>query len=58
MSTSNTGHSEEGVAEFAMNGWMESPGHRENILDRTVSRIGVGVVFGNDGTILATQNFC
>jgi uncharacterized protein YkwD len=37
-------------------GWMDSPGHRENILSSKPDRIGVGVAY--DGRYyLATQNF-
>ncbi|MFH0887292.1 MAG: CAP domain-containing protein [bacterium] len=35
---------------------MESPGHRSNILDKDVNRVGVGIVFGRDGLYI-TQNF-
>jgi uncharacterized protein YkwD len=35
---------------------MESPGHRQNILDKDVNRVGVGIVFGRDGMYI-TQNF-
>lgn len=44
------------VASAIVMGWMSSPGHRKNILDRTNTRIGVGVA--TDGRELyATQNF-
>jgi uncharacterized protein YkwD len=46
----------ESVAQALVQSWMDSPGHRENILSDTPDRIGVGVAF--DGTYyLATQNF-
>ena len=45
-------------------GWMDSPGHRQNILDRDSRRIGVGVAiqlneqYGYvDEVVFATQNF-
>ena len=45
-------------------GWMNSPGHRENILDGDSRRIGVGVAILQeeeydyaDETVFATQNF-
>lgn len=37
-------------------GWMQSPGHRENILGRGVDRFGFGVA-SEDGTIYAVQMF-
>lgn len=33
-------------AEEAETGFLASPGHRSNILDRRVRRVGVGIVFG------------
>ena len=45
-------------------GWMESPGHRANILDREARKIGVGVAITEapengwtHETVFATQNF-
>jgi len=38
-------------------GWMNSPGHRRNILNRRFREIGIGVVFhapGNDAPVAAT----
>lgn len=57
------------LADVAVKGWMNSPGHRANILDPTFTELGVGVVAmvepSNDSTpgdfpwhlIYATQNF-
>jgi uncharacterized protein YkwD len=47
---------------FVQDMWMESPGHRENILDTCVTEIGVGVVYEPDRSsspfgFIATQNF-
>jgi uncharacterized protein YkwD len=38
-------------------GWMRSDGHRENILDPSVTALGVGIVCRNDGQMWATQVF-
>lgn len=38
-------------------GWMESDGHRRNILTPEYTAIGIGVVCRNDGRIWATQMF-
>lgn len=38
-------------------GWMASPGHRENILRRGVSQFGFGVATGPDGVIKVVQTF-
>lgn len=37
--------------------WMNSPGHRANILSGAFSSIGVGTAIGADGRLYATQNF-
>jgi uncharacterized protein YkwD len=37
--------------------WMESKGHRENILNPEYSETGVGVAKGNDGKVYYTQVF-
>ncbi len=46
----------ESLADVAVNGWMESPGHRENILT-PFSREGIGVWVDDDGKVYITQNF-
>lgn len=37
--------------------WMNSPGHRANILAAEADVIGIGLVCGTDGRLWATQNF-
>lgn len=44
-------------AKLMVDGWMQSKGHRENILDDSYDQIGIGVKFGSS-EIYATQNFC
>lgn len=44
------------IATRAMDGWMNSPGHRENILRETFTHLGVGVSIVK-GKVTATQNF-
>lgn len=48
-----------GTPEAVMRGWMNSPGHRSNILGTSYKRIGVGVIRKNDGqgTPIWTQMF-
>ncbi len=48
----------EEVATRAVDGWMESPGHRENILNPTYDRVGTGVAISEDEEVYITQNFC
>lgn len=40
-----------------MNGWMNSPGHRANILNGSYTKIGVGAVQNSNGTYYWTQHF-
>lgn len=40
-----------------MDGWMNSPGHRANILNCAFKDIGVGVAKGSDGRLYWTQDF-
>ncbi|MFA5449166.1 MAG: SafA/ExsA family spore coat assembly protein [Clostridia bacterium] len=44
-------------AQEVMTAWMNSPGHRANILSRTVTEIGVGVAKKSNGTLYFTQMF-
>lgn len=37
--------------------WMESDGHRANILAPNLDVMGIGVVCASDGTMWATQQF-
>ena len=46
------------IAEGAADGWMDSPGHRENILSPRYNRVGTGVAVSDDESVLITQNFC
>jgi len=46
-----------GTPEAVMTGWMESPGHRNNILGPDYEKIGVGVAKDSFGTVFWTQLF-
>lgn len=46
------------IAEMAVNGWIDSPGHRENILTSTYDREGIGVGISSDDKVYITENFC
>lgn len=55
---------EEEIATLAVNAWMNSPGHRANILDEEKVRIGVGIAIEESmrgeyvrERVYATQNF-
>lgn len=43
--------------EIVMNGWMNSPGHRANILNAKFTKIGVGYYVGANGRKYWTQIF-
>ena len=49
--------SSESIAEMAVSDWMDSPGHRKNILTSNFSNEGIGVSI-SAFTIYVTQNFC
>jgi uncharacterized protein YkwD len=47
----------ERIAETTVEGWMNSPGHRKNILTPHFRSEGIGVSI-SDGRVFITQNFC
>jgi uncharacterized protein YkwD len=49
---------EEAMAEEAVEAWMNSPDHRDNILDPGMGREGIGVAIAEYGLVFITQNFC
>jgi uncharacterized protein YkwD len=40
------------VCEWAVSGWMDSPGHRANILEPRYTETGVGVSFSEEGAFV------
>lgn len=46
------------LARGLVRGWMNSQGHRENILTEAWDHEGIGVAITSDGKVYATQNFC
>ena len=49
-------YTQQELAAEVVGGWMNSPGHRENILRRHYKREGIGVTFAEDFAHI-TQNF-
>ncbi|MEV0900538.1 CAP domain-containing protein [Actinoplanes sp. NPDC049802] len=45
------------TASAVVDGWMNSPGHRANILNCKSKTVGVGVVYAANGAPYYTQNF-
>lgn len=56
--TVNDFESIEVIAQKTVNGWMNSPGHRKNILTSTFDREAIGVGIASDDTVYITENFC
>jgi uncharacterized protein YkwD len=46
------------LARQSVSGWMKSPGHRRNILEKDYSRAGVGIAISPDDEVFITQLFC
>jgi len=53
-----TYESDEELAVSLVNQWMNSTGHRENMLRERWESGGVGVYITDEGKVLATHNFC
>ena len=51
-------NSQEDLAQTAVSGWMNSPGHRQNILTPYFTQEGIGVGISENGKVYFTQNFC
>ncbi len=48
----------EHIAETTVQGWMNSPGHRKNILTPHWRSEGIGIVVALDDKVYITENFC
>jgi uncharacterized protein YkwD len=51
-------NNEEKIAASSVKGWMESSGHRANILNSIHAATGVGVAIAPDYKVYITQEFC
>jgi uncharacterized protein YkwD len=51
-------NSHERLAETTVQGWMNSPGHRQNILMPLWKNEGIGIFISPDDKVYITQNFC
>jgi uncharacterized protein YkwD len=49
---------EEAIANETVDAWMNSPDHRENILDKGMVREGIGVAISKDDLVFVTEDFC
>jgi uncharacterized protein YkwD len=50
--------SPDAISRSTVDGWMNSPGHRKNILSATCDREGIGVAIASDDKIYITEDFC
>jgi uncharacterized protein YkwD/succinate dehydrogenase/fumarate reductase cytochrome b subunit len=51
-------NSQDALAQSTVIGWMNSPGHRQNILTSTYEREGIGVAIASDDKVYITEDFC
>lgn len=51
-------YSEDDIAKCTVDGWMDSPGHRQNILTSHFDKEGIGVAISSNNEIYVTQDFC
>ena len=51
-------YSPEEIARKAVEGWMDSEGHRRNILQKTYEKEGIGIFIDADDNVYVTQVFC
>lgn len=51
-------NTQEEIAQSTVDGWMTSPGHRQNILTSTYNREGIGVAIATDNKVYITEDFC
>lgn len=47
----------DGYTRLAVSGWLRSPSHRRNMLDRRWTSTGIGIGRGRDGSVFVTQIF-
>ena len=51
-------NSEDEIAASVVKRWIQSRGHRENILTAYFKCQGIGIAISGDGKVFVTQNFC
>jgi uncharacterized protein YkwD len=51
-------NSPEAIVAITVAGWMNSSGHRENILTPTFDREGIGIAIASDDKVYITEDFC
>jgi uncharacterized protein YkwD len=56
--TVNDLESSETIVQSTVTSWMNSPGHRQNILTSTYDSEGIGVAISSDKIVYVTEDFC
>jgi uncharacterized protein YkwD len=51
-------YSAEEIARETVQGWMGSPGHRRNIVEKNYEKEGIGVAISSDHKVYVTEMFC
>jgi len=51
-------NTQEEIAASTVKGWMNSPGHRKNIIIPFWKSEGIGIFISQNGNVYITQNFC
>jgi uncharacterized protein YkwD len=51
-------NSMEKITATTIKGWMDSPSHRQNIVDKAYTHEGIGVAIASDDKVYITQIFC
>ena len=51
-------NTQEEIAQSTVTGWMNSTGHRKNILTSTYGREGIGIAIASDDKVYITEDFC
>jgi CBS domain-containing protein/uncharacterized protein YkwD len=58
IETSREWYSSDEIASQVVDGWMNSPGHRQNILTSAYDKEGIGIAISNQGAVYITEDFC
>jgi uncharacterized protein YkwD len=56
--TSYDWNNQDKIATSTVQGWMNSPGHRENILTSYWMNEGIGIAISSDDKVYITEDFC
>lgn len=46
------------LSDYTVNGWLNSPEHRDNLLSPNYTKEGIGIDRASDGKVYVTQDLC